>query len=566
MLKRVWEQFSQNRLILFLLTLGTISWSLVMVRSGVIYEFGMGFWGPNGHDGVWHLALAKSLAKGSWDMPVFAGFNLQNYHFGFDLLLALINQITKIPIHVLYFQVIPVLLAFLIGIVVYQFVFFWQKSKTLALWAVFFVYFGGSLAWIFGKGESMFWAQQAISTLVNPPFALSVLVLFVGMIILLKHQQSGNRSLLLWCSLVFGILIQIKIYAGLLVIGGLVVTGVYEFLKKRKIIFLELAGLTILISSAIFFSLNKVSANMLVFKPFWFLETMMQLSDRVGWVKFGEAMVNYKLGGVWFKAIPAYIVAFLIFWYGNMGTRFVAEFFVARKLVNLKKLEVFEVFLFSIILTGMLIPMFFLQKGTPWNTIQFFYYSLFLSGILAGIAFAKIIQERNLKCRIVLVVGLIAFTIPTTLVTLKNDYLPTRPPAMLSKAELEALEFLSKEPWGVVLTFPFDELAAKEAQTNPPRPLYLYESTAYVAAFADKPVFLEDEVNLNIMGYDWKTRREDVLEFYQSLDQEHVGNFLKDNKIRYLYWVGDQRAKLGEKQLGIERIFENDEIDIYKVN
>ncbi|MEK7112139.1 MAG: hypothetical protein AAB875_02315, partial [Patescibacteria group bacterium] len=153
-----------------------------------------------------------------------------------------------------------------------------------------------------------------------------------------------------------------------------------------------------------------------------------------------------------------------------------------------------EVFFIVVIVSGGLIPMFFLQAGTPWNTIQFFYYSLFFSGILAGIVLGE--SAKRVPS---IAVFIFLLTIPTTIGTLSH-YLPSRPPAKISKEELKALNFLAKEPTGVVLTYPFDALKAKEAEVNPPRPLYLYESTAYVSAFTKKPVYLEDEVNLDITG------------------------------------------------------------------
>mgnify|MGYP001613685838 FL=1 len=90
------------------------------------------------------------------------------------------------------------------------------------------------------------------------------------------------------------------------------------------------------------------------------------------------------MGGIWIKAIPAYLVAFLIFLVGNMGTRII---FLFRKI---KKITEIDIFIYSIITAGTIIPMLFLQKGTPWNTIQFFYYSLFFSGILTGIILSRI--------------------------------------------------------------------------------------------------------------------------------------------------------------------------------
>ena len=88
MLEKALEILKRNSLAAILIVLGTISWSLTMVKSGLIYDYGMGFWGPNGHDGIWHIALVKSLLRGSLDMPVFAGEALKNYHIGFDFLLA----------------------------------------------------------------------------------------------------------------------------------------------------------------------------------------------------------------------------------------------------------------------------------------------------------------------------------------------------------------------------------------------------------------------------------------------------------------------------------------------
>ena len=124
------------------------------------------------------------------------------------------------------------------------------------------------------------------------------------------------------------------------------------------------------------------------------------------------------------------------------------------------------------------------------------------------------------------------------------------------------------------MTYPFDATRAKEAEANPPRPLYLYDSTAYVSAFANKITFLEDQVNLDITGYGWKDRRVEIENWYKEKDQEKSREFLKKNNIKYIYWLkGDkrflydieQRAYLGETELGIEKIFDNKEVGVYVV-
>jgi hypothetical protein len=577
-----------------------------MAKSGLQYDYGLGFWGPNGHDGIWHIALANSLNRGSLAMPVFAGHALKNYHIGFDLLLVLLNKLTQIPIINLYFQILPIFLSIAIGAATYIFVLNWRKSQTEAFWSTFFVYFGGNFGWVItllrdGQlgGESMFWSQQSISTLINPPFALSLLLILVGLNLLHKSltniakksapaprsfSEVGSTITLI---ILFGALIQIKAYAGALALGALFVAGTCQaiinrfqrtssWMKKYYILITFVASTAT--SILLFLPLNKNSGSLLVFQPFWFLETMMQLTDRVGWLRFGEAMVNYKaIGWLFPKTILAYATSFLIFLFGNLGTRFLSLFLIFSWLISLfrhsgaKRSEAIEskaiqIFILSIITAGIILPMFFLQSGTPWNTIQFFYYSLMFLGILSGIAFASILEARpNKKYKNILIASLILLTIPTTIGTLRYVYLPSRPPAKLSTDEHEALKFLSQQEDGIVMTYPFDPGRAKEESVNPPVPLPYYVSTAYVSAFSNKPVFLEDEVNLDITGYDWKSRRKQSEDFYNSLDENYVREFIENNNIKYFYWVGGQRARLGETQLGIERIFENEEVDIYQV-
>lgn len=534
-----------KKVIGLLIILGSITWSLTMVKSGWLYDYGYGFWGANGHDGVWHIALANNLARLSLENPVFAGENIKNYHMGFDILLALINRITGISVNALYFQIFPPLFAIAIGLLIYWFITLVTNSKKTALISVFFVYFAGSLGFLVGTGESAFWSQQAISTLINPPFALSLIFILSGLIAMQKKK-------LILSILFFGVLIQIKVYAGLLVLGGLFVCFLFELISKRQTLISKTFLGTLTLSLLLFLPFNKNPQGLIHWQPFWFLETMMSYSDRLGWSRFYSAMTTYKIGHVWFKGILAYGVAFLVFIIGNFWTRliFLKDIF--------KKLDTIKVFMLSIIFAGVVIPLFFVQSGTPWNTIQFMYYSLFFSGLLTCITLGSMTTNKSL------IIFFILLTIPTTYMTLKDVYIPNRPPAKLSNYEIEALNYLKSLPSGIVLTYPYDADKAKEAVSNPPRPLYLYESTAYVSAYANKTVFLGDEVNLNIMGYDWKGRREDVIDWYKQADQKSAREFLDKNNISYIYWVKPQRALLGESQLGLVEIFNNKEVIIYK--
>lgn len=543
-----------------------------MFRSGLTYSNGIRFWGANGHDGIWHLALIESLKRESLSMPIFAGGVIRNYHIGFDALVAFFGKITMLSSSLLYFQIIPIVFSLLIGFLTYKFIFLWTKSKVKSLLSVFFVYFGGSFGWFVelirnGKfdGESMFWSQQAISTLINPPFAMSLIFILLGLISLQNYLKKGKIYYFLISFICFGLLIQIKSYSSILSLGGLFVAGLFEFIKNRNAKILKVLMFSVILSLIIFLPLNGGVGNIFVFKPYWFLETMMGLTDRFGWMKFYSAMVNYRAGGIYIKAVIFYLIAFGIFILGNLGTRIISFFEIIKNIKNPKKTDWIFIFLTSIFFTGIIIPQFILQSGTSWNTIQFFYYSLFSASILSGIWLGDLLEEKQRFSKLILILTIL-FTVPTTLGSLYFIYLPVNPPAFLSRSETEALNFLSKQPEGIVLTYPFDRVKAGEADKSIPRPLNLYESTAYVSTYSKKQVFLEDEVNLDITGFDWKIRKEEILSFYQSMDHEFVKEFLKKNNISYIYWLKGQRAVLGESQLGISQIFENEEVQIYKTN
>lgn len=553
-----------NRKAIILILTGSLLWSLTMVKSGILYEYGMGFWGPNGHDGIWHISIAKSLSKGDWEMPVFAGEEIQNYHLGFDLLLVFLHKITFIPIVNLYFQILPPATAVLIGYLVYKFVLEWTRSENKAWWSTFFVYFGGSWGWLVGLirdgtfgGESMFWAHQSVSTLINPPFALSLVVLFAALYLLIQDFHKRSNKHLFLVSLLFGVLIQIKVYAGLLALTGLLVSGFWRMLQRKGIELVKVFLGAFLISLFIFSPTSGEIGSLVEFRPFWFIETMMQFTDRLGWQRYAEAMVNYRSGSVWVKGIIAYSVALFIFWFGNLGSRIVKEPQFFGWIKNFKELDFMQMLLLTVIAAGITVPTLFVQTGTPWNTIQFLYYSLMLSGVLAGVAVGDFRENSGLSTSMIYIIEvvIILMTIPTTLATLGYHYLPSRPPAMIGLSELEALQFLSDQPDGVVLKQPFDRYTADEALSDPPRSLYAYESTAYISALSGQKVLLEDQVNLDITGYDWKSRRNSIEQYFD--DPEDA--FLGSNHIKYIYVV----KKLGQPKLSKEIIFENNEVIIY---
>lgn len=559
--------FSKDKLaIIALVLVGSISWVATMFRSGLFYSYGLGFWGPHAHDGIWHIALAESLARGSFDMPTFAGSGLQNYHLGYDIILAFLYKITTISISTLYFQVLPLIFAILIGSLTYVVILKWKRSFDKAFWSVFFVYFAGSLGWIVTLlrgdglgGESMFWSQQAISTLVNPPYALSIIFILLGVYLLLLNQEKRSIFKILLSGLVFGLLIQVKVYAGLLVLAGLFASGIYLFIRDKKKDVLLTFLVSFIVSLLLFFAVPISTRSAVSFYPFWFLETMMIFQDRLNWPRFYWAMETYKAGSNYIRAFVAYGTALFIFVIGNLGTRIIS--YKSIKKGGKKDGSYWlDVFFFTVIIFGFLVPIFFVQMGIAWNTIQFFYYSLFALSLYAGIAVGSLPSKKTNWVAIAIIV---IITLPTTVSTLNDVYLTKLPPAVIVEEETKALEYLSKLPEGVVLTYPHDRTG--NSSRGPTVPVYDYESTAYVSALSKKPVFLEDEVNLEIMNYPWEERKAAVLAFFSLEDSDDANTFLKDNNISYVYLINGQKIVIDPTYISLDEVFSNDLIKIYQV-
>lgn len=559
---------------LVLIVLGGSIFSLTMIRSGRLYDFGMGFWGPNGHDGIWHLSLMNQVVKKIPPQnPVFAGEVLRNYHWGFDLLAGWLTKLLPFSSLDIYFRLLPITFAFLIGFLSFCLGRLVTKNFWVGFWFVFLNFFAGSFGWIVtllreGKigGESLFWSMQSISTLINPPYTLSLIVLLVGIIIWFRKRHLGKWYEGAVLGILFGILVGVKVYAGILI--GLSLFSFWclqKFKNKGTHPFDFWIWATTGLVSIITLFLIGVSSSKpsLVFAPFWFVHSLVESFDKLYLPKVAVLRINLAANWLsWKLPFLLFLEVFLlgIFILGNMGTRILGWFDLARKIIR-KQLGDFDLLMMPLFFYALVFPLFFVQRGTTWNTIQFFYYFLFFSNFYLALFLARLTKSKTLIKKLFLFLILL-LTLPTTASTLK-EYLGFPSPATIPYYELEGLEFLKKQPGGIVLTFPYDKF--KRSGVTAPLPLYLYESTAYVSALTGKTTFLEDEMNLEITGYPWKERRKETEKFFSTQDRIWSRGFLLNNNIDYIYLVNDQKLPLQTGDLGLDVIFDNGQVRIYKV-
>lgn len=540
-----------------LIVLGTIFQSVIMLKSGMMHDFGIGYWGPLARDGVWHEALVAQLSK---NIPPFnpglSGEILTNYHYFYDLLVSLIHQL-GIPSNFLIYKFFPIFFSILLGIGTYKLANVLFKDKRTSLLAVFFAYFGSSFGWmvdlIKGKeigGESAFWANQPVSMNLNPPFAISLIIIIFTLLLINKYLIKPNKLIAMLIILMSGTLIGFKVYAGVVLLGGLFILALKRIIFDKDYKFVIIPIVSFLISLVIILPQSKSSLGLIEFNPFWLINTMIDAGDRVGIPNFTARRFAYLGGEKWLHLIALQIICFLIFFIGNIGTRAIGLLAINKKQL---KSDLF-ILVFAMMGVSFLPPLLFTQKGNAWNIIQFFYYFLFFAGLFGAYAVKK------LPLTIAILIILIT---PISSVATFRSWLYPNPPAYLSRQEYDALSFLFKSEDGVVLKHPFNQ--GLRGKFKDPYPLAVYADNSYVSAFSGKSVFIEDVEQQIVLNTDYKNRLKDAERFFIEKDLTWSNRFLKESNIRYIYLPKIYQLPMAEKEYNMEKIFENDEVNIYKV-
>lgn len=563
------------KMFLLILVVGVIGMVAVNAPSGFPYAQGINFWSSHGHDGIWHIALMGQMRKDVFPFqnPELAGATLQNYHFFVDLLMSEFSRLFNFSLLDIYFRFMPIVFATLLGLTSFIFVRAWGKSEAAGIWAMIFTYFAGSFGYLLYipthkslGGESIFWVSQTQSVLGNPPHASAFVIITAFLFLFLKYLKERKLVYFLLCTIMGGAIIEFKVYAGVLILGGLFLAGVFELFFKRifKTIFLFLT--TGILAFVIYFPNSANSQDFLLWQPWWFIRTMVVVPDRLNWLDLELRRQTYVAEHNWKRVFQLEATAFLIFLFGNLGMRFIGFWsFFKKTRSNLFK-ETFNLFFLSITVVAFLIPVFFLQKGVAWNTIQFNQYFLLFFGFLAALSVPELLSRVRAKSLVVAVsVIIIILAIPTQLGLLFQFY--ANPPlSKVSYNEITALDFLKKQTDqnAIILTFPFNKYEGAK-YNKPPIPIYAWYDTGYIPAFSGRKTLISDEEQVNIMGYNVSKLVKDRNDAFESVDYHKMNDFLKKYKVDYLYLAWSQKLATDSSQLNMDIVFQNSDAKILKV-
>jgi len=505
---------------------------------------GMYIGGLHFHDSLWHLALANSaFNKLPFQLPVYVGASLQGYNYFIDLIIYLL---TKIGISALisYFKLIPVIFFLSFSYLSYLYAKKTNKSQIFIACFLFFIFFGSSFTYILSlyhfKTLSSFYYAQAMQSgrmLLNLQYAVSLLP-FLGSLVILKNK---NLSLLHIFTLGFLLIVTtgFKLYGGVILLFLLGTDLIIRFVKEKKYIYLIKSGVIILASFilAVILFYNPFvamkSGAVFIFSPFALSRQMIEAADHFYMPQLVQA--RYYLQSVnphsprlfAIELFSAFLFIFL-----NSGTRIVGFIYITAQILR-KKITKDEMVLFLSIIFSTLLTLTLVQKGTWWNVVQFYGYSLFLMNYFAAMFLYKLFSSKKLFLACLGIV-IILLTLPTNI---EQMSFPFERSISITSNELKALEKLKQLPEGTVQSLPLQD-------------------TAYISAFSGKKQYIADEGVLTIIGIDFRGRMASI---------KNINSINLIPQIQYLY-IKKIDYKESQQIIGFTTVYENSEIVIKKRN
>ncbi len=557
-------------LVALVFAVGIIGQMAIIAPSGITRDSDLVFWSAHGHDGPWHIALMEEIKKGyPLQNPVFAGERLVNYHFFSDIAPAFFNKYLGFSSLNLYFRFFPFLYSLLLGSTAFILGKRIGKTFSAGLWASILTYFAGSFGYILTLmqnrgigGEGIFWSSQVQSTVGNPPQILASIIVLTVCILLGDYLEKRNKYNLLSLITLIAVLPVFKVYGGVVVFISLGIISLWQAIKERTFTFLKILIPGGILASALYLPNSSQSQSFLIYEPWWFIRTMVVATDKLNLLDWELKRQTYIAENNIKRVIQLELTAFIIFFFGNLGMRFFGLWYLAK---NFKQVlnNYFYLFLLSMILVSFIFPMLFLQKGVASNTIQFLQYFLLLMGIIAGVSISNLIERLSVSFKVVLSLLIIILAIPTQL-GLINDFYRRPPTSKISNQELEALKFLRQNSSDndIILTPPYNHYL--DLKVSVP---YIWDwfDTSYVAAFSGRRVYMEDMEQVDIMGYNYKKRQDFQKQIFTSMDIS-LKEELEREGIDFIYFP---KQLLPEQELintGLDKIFENDQAEIWSVN
>ncbi len=559
MIKTIITFIQKNKVLSLIVFLGSTLSLLVIIPSGSHYCYrgacGIFFWGAHEMDAVWHLALINNGFKHiPFVVPSYSGALLSGYNAFLDLIIYLLTK-TGIEADIWYFKIMPIVWIISLVFLVFKLTKILKKDYVYTCFLFFFIFFGSTFMYFLdayhGKGIFGLDSFGGALNLTNLQYSFSLLVLLACMVVIRKMKDSPQKALLLM--LLMFLNTALKFYAAL-------ITGVFIFTyyfieaiitKKWKwfIITTFFIGLGALLAIVLMYNPQDAFSgkeSVLTFSPLAHSRVIIENPSKLylhDMVLARYTLLEHGIGPRLIAIETFSIIMYLLF---NFGTRIVGVFMIIQKVIK-RDMDAMDIGLLASITAGIIMVLLFVQRGQWWNTVQFFYYSLFLMSFFSADFMSALLRKKT-ALSLIVAGTIIILTMPFNIGVARTFSSLSGAASYISDAELKALNFLRKQPEGIVVSTKPPRAKPEDFSRN------YQKDGPYVSAYTHKIAYIESEVMLQLLSVDFQDRKKKVLamdpSIYKDVDYVYVHN----------------EVGLPEIRPELEEIFHNQEITLYKVH
>lgn len=515
---RTIKLIKQNPHTTILIIVAAVLHLLVILPSGSHYCFkgacGDFYWGVHEHDGIWHIAVAAASFKIFPPInPIFAGSLLSGYNSLLDFGLYLFSLVGLSPF-LMYFKILPIIWFILFTSAAIRLSNKINTSKLFIFLFLFLSYFGASFSFIIPlirnhnfEGTSSLLAMQQILILTNLQLAYSYIFIFFTLILLHEKKLVAKHIIFLFFLIFFEW--GLKFYTGFISTSIAGFIFLFRWLKERNLKYILFLS-AIVISSVVSIYINYNPFGQLgsgvpfIFNPLALIWPLIE--DKSMFYSYYWSNAKYtllestKFSPRLFIFMAALVCTYIFL---NLGPRILGLIFLIKKIILKKSKDIDQAILLSIMLS-LVFPIFFIQRGVWWNTVQF----LFPVFLLLNIYTAEyIVGLKNKYIRIGFIICIIFFSIPYAVDALYGFV--TYPGVIrVSDSEKIALTYLKELPEGVV----YSPLYSQDALLNKGGiiPLYNHVDSSYIPAYSGKQMFYANYVQLELLNLPHQRRRDKI--------------------------------------------------------
>lgn len=477
-----WEE--RDNLLLVIIGIGVASFSSILFFSGWETSQGLQFMSINVADGVRHLGYIKNqINTFPPEQAGLVGVQFRGFHYFYDFMLSRFALFFNFSAENLYFRFFPVLISLFYGGAFFLLAKKITSKISSQRMILFLAFFGQSFSFLyllFFENIDLVGSVvvQSLGLIVNPFMVYGVTLLVLGLALI--PDLKSNWKTVIVIGLIYGIISQIKVYAGIPAVIIIVAYSVYNLIKYRKKYIISIVALNILTAAitALTFFPNNFGSGGLVYAPFVLIVEYMQrpMFSDLNWELRRRIFAD---NDNYIRIILLFSQAIALYIFINLGIR-ILIFLRLRKIVKKSFWRnEYNFMLFISILSLSMFGFLLIQTVSVLDTIQFFWISLVLLSFPTGIILMDYIDKiSKAKIRFLAIGIIVLITLPGN-ISLISRYLPAEPDLLIDSSEMEIYNKIK------------DETSKDDFLIYIPKKDYDRPAAPIIAAITGRSIYLE---------------------------------------------------------------------------